>query len=165
MENGSTFQLVEIVVTLVGIAVAAGMTAYQLNRSISIRRARLKHDLEVLRLTKDLGIDMKELHNRVEGELKSFVSGEMELEERSLIHDPRFIGMTIYGLAVFFGFTVWTVYLVQDGFSWWAILTGLFAFGGIMQPFVAWNHAKENRTSSADTTPQTEMPDQFHSDR
>jgi hypothetical protein len=32
-------------------------------------------------------------------------------------------------LATVFG--LWTVYLVRDGFSWWALASGFFAFVGL----------------------------------
>lgn len=138
-------KILEIIVTLVGIGVTTSLTVYQLRRTISIRRARLKHDLEMLDLAKRLDIPAIKLQNRLEKELKDFVESEAALQARSPLSDPQFIGMTIYGIVVFIGFSLWTIYLLRDGFTWWSILTGLFALGGLMQPVIAWQEISSHR--------------------
>lgn len=41
------------------------------------------------------------------------------------------LGLRLYGLVMVAVFSVWTAYIVRDGFRWWAILTGFFAFSGL----------------------------------
>ena len=40
-------------------------------------------------------------------------------------------GMLLYGAVLLVGFGLWTVYLVSDGFTPWAIATGFGAFSGL----------------------------------
>lgn len=113
MEN-----IAEILITLAGIGVTTGLAVYQLRRTISIRRARLKHDLEMLDLAMKLNLPTGSLQERLKEELENFATDEAALQNRSPMSDPQFIGMSIYGLVVFLGFLLWTVYLLRDGFTW-----------------------------------------------
>jgi hypothetical protein len=45
-----------------------------------------------------------------------------------------------WGSAFAFGFGYWTVYLLQDEFTCWSLLTGLFAAGGILN---LWNYLSQ----------------------
>lgn len=156
-------QTIEILVTLVGIGVTTSLAVYQLRRTISIRRARLKHDLEMLELANKLNLPTGNLHERLAEELEIFVENETALQARSPLSDPQFIGMSIYGLVVLIGFSVWTLYLVRDGFTWWALLTGVFALGGLMQPVVAWEEVnRRKKQNGSPPNPSNQADEKTH---
>ena len=146
---------IEIIITFVGLIVTATIAISQLHRTISIRRARLKHDLEMLKLTKDLGFPSGRLEKLLEEDINTFLEEESMRGAQKWYSDPEIIGMTIYGFAVLIGFGLWTNYLLRDGFTWWAVLTGFFAFGGIGQPFVAWKSFQKRKKAKIEAKHKT----------
>ncbi|MGZ8224436.1 MAG: hypothetical protein ACXWTK_10280 [Methylobacter sp.] len=123
----------EIVVTLVATLVTALITLFLIQRS-ALQRAKLTHRLEILELAKRLNCDEANFKNLIK---KRVASSYIE-KDRPFIASAKFLGQLIFGIAVFVGFTWWTLYLIQQGYAQWAVLSGIFALIGTVIPFIAW---------------------------
>lgn len=130
---------IEPLVTAVGIAIGAVISIYQVRRAISPKRSSLHHDLETLKLAKELGIPAKALEDEIIQRLSKL---ESEYKPPKWRFTGEVIGQSVFGIILAIGLGYWTYYLSRDPFSWWSVLTGLFAFAGIMQPFVALSEQK-----------------------
>ena len=119
----------EIIFQAMGVVVAAVLGTTQVMTRLPKSRATLKHDLEVLKLL-DRTHPKRELIER----------HVLQSIERIYIRDRRGwvkSGFVVHqwddfviGIVCLFGGSLWTLYLVRDGFTWWALLTGFVAFGG-----------------------------------
>ncbi|MGZ8186587.1 MAG: hypothetical protein ACXWTL_09095 [Methylobacter sp.] len=123
----------EIVVTLVATLVTALITLFLIQRS-ALQRAKLTHRLEILELAKRLNCDEANFKNLIK---KRVASSYIE-KDRPFIASAKFLGQLIFGIAVFVGFTWWTLYLIKQGYAQWAVLSGIFALIGTVIPFIAW---------------------------
>ncbi len=110
-----------------GVAGGAVASAFQARNLIPPTRARLKADLEILKMLDpaDEGAPLVREHTT-------------RTIRRLYGHDERSSHLTIYswgdlilGLILLPVFSVWTVYLVKAGQYWWTPVTGFAAFAGI----------------------------------
>ncbi|CAA9890156.1 conserved membrane hypothetical protein [Candidatus Methylobacter favarea] len=123
----------EIVITLVATFVIALITLLLIQRSASLR-ATLTHSLEVLELAKRLNCNEADFKNLIKKRLEPFY-----LEtDRPFITSAKLLGQLLFGMAVFIGFTWWSLYLIKQGYAQWAVLSGIFALIGMVIPFIAW---------------------------
>lgn len=114
-----------------GVMVGAGVALYQILRAIAPGASRLKHDLEVLQLAKAVGIDTSALESRLRNQVASIGRHGRVLYPRELVWTPQLLAGLGMAVALFIGFGAWTAYILRDGFTWWALLTGALAFGGV----------------------------------
>lgn len=126
-------ELIEIIVTIIGIAAATALGVFQFQNKVSLRRERLKHDLEMLKLSKELKWDTAEFENDLKLRFKTFE--KESTVKRKTPFSEEYIGATISSFAIFIGLTVWTIYLLKDGFTWWGVLTGWIALSMLSAPF------------------------------
>ncbi|CAN5646661.1 hypothetical protein BH20ACI4_BH20ACI4_08150 [soil metagenome] len=129
----------EILVTVIGIVVGAVISIYQVSRAISPKRSSLHHDLETLKLARELEIPAKTLEDEI---IQRLAKLEPDYKPPKWRITGDVIYQSVFGIIVALGLGYWTYYLSKDVFSWWSVLTGLFAFGGLMQPFVAFSEQK-----------------------
>jgi hypothetical protein len=91
---------------------------YKLRDSRPRRRATLKADLELLRAVREQKLDCRSLEARVQADLSHLANRGARTDWWAVAAGS--VLATVFGL--------WTVYLVRDGFSWWALASGFFAF-------------------------------------
>jgi len=116
---------------------AAGILAYFIAlflqwgrlRPSFTRRSTLKTDLEILRILKELGHPSTENVRKYVDDAIANIYVSREPPKRLWVHDWT---LFVTGFAFTLGFSAWTWYLVRDGFSGWAIVTGFFAFTGVI---------------------------------
>lgn len=133
-ESGIDWELV-IKVVSGGIAAVGGI--WKLVQSVRGSRARLAADIEILGKL-PVGHPQKPVLER----------SIQQSIDRLYSPQHRMSGFEVaYGIIVGAGFTVWTVWLMRDGFSWWGVLTGFFAMGGIGVLFGAIDLSERERKS------------------
>ena len=109
----------EIIVLVVGLLVAT-MVIVALIRGNSVRRTKLRQDLEMLESARKKGDDL--------GDFESFnINKENQFEVNT-----AFVLQGIVGIGLLGGFSWWTNYLIQKGLAWWGISTGIFALIGLL---------------------------------
>ncbi|MDD5580075.1 MAG: hypothetical protein PHY16_12450 [Methylobacter sp.] len=123
----------EIVLTLVATLLTTLVAIFLIQRS-ALLRAKLTHRLEIMELAKRLNCDEANFKNLIK---KRFESSDIE-KDRSFITSAKLLGKIIFGIVVFIGFTWWTLYLIEQGYAQWAVVSGIFAFIGTVIPFIVW---------------------------
>ena len=130
---------------LIGMAVA-GYKAYQLGVGGIQSRLALKRDLEVLKMLAptDPG------HALVKAHVDQLIQKLYEphpppIRKRLKDLEPKKWGDFATGIFTFLGFSLWTAYLDRHGFSWWSVLTGLFAMSGIYGIFDSYGLMPDSR--------------------
>jgi len=121
-------------VTALGILVGAGVTVYQVKRTIPPGRSSLRHDLETLKLAKELKIPAKALEDDIVQRLAKL---EPDYQSPKWRITTDVIAQSLFGIILALGLGYLTYHLSKDGFSWWSLLAGFFALGGLGQPFIA----------------------------
>lgn len=120
---------VEIQATLAGVLVVALVTILQI---LDLRRAKHTHRQKIQELSESLA----------GGGIKSSTVAGYESTRRKkkycLISTFSLILQFIFGLIVFAFFSCWALYLINEGFTGSAILSGITALVGIIMPFVVW---------------------------
>jgi len=124
----------ELVLKIAGVAVGAAVSLYQLrNRQPKfIGRSRLKADLEILKMLESSdpdGPNYRTVKQSIDATIAKVYEGSIQQGgfKRPKEYDWSLL---ITGIIFLPGFSFWTWYLVRDGFTWWAPLTGFFAFSG-----------------------------------
>lgn len=134
MDWGIILMAISIIVTAV---IAFFRIRTEWRKVAPTSRFALKRDLEILGLIKSslpkdpkYEIVKKSIDDKID-EIYSPVQqiGFKSLREKRLREYNWPI--LIFGFILLIGFSIWTWYLVKDGFTWWALLTGFFAFAGI----------------------------------
>lgn len=138
-EETSMKDVIEPLITAIGIVIGALISIYQVRRAISPKRSSLHHDLETLKLARELNIPAKVLEDEI---IQRLAKLEPDYKPPRWRFTGEVIGQSVFGIVLAIVLGYWTYYLSRDGFSWWSVLTGLFAFGGIMQPFAALSEQK-----------------------
>jgi hypothetical protein len=133
IKKGGLMIALEIVVTLVATLLTALITIFLIQRS-ALLRAKLTHRLEILELAKRLNCDEANFKNLIK---KRFESAYTD-KNSSFITTVKLLGQLIFGIAVFIGFTWWTLYLIKQGYTQWAVLSAAFALIGTLIPFIVW---------------------------
>lgn len=147
--------LVEVL-TVIGTVVGILATFFGLRRiEPALRpRSRLKADLEILRMLepKDPEYDIVRRH------IDTTITKLYELRgQQGGIKGLRVYNWSAFALGIicFPGFTFWTWYLVNDGFSWWAIATGWFAFAALGWVYIGFEEKRVPLSSDAGTAKDT----------
>ena len=128
----------EIVVTLVATLTTLMLTIFIIERN-ALRRIRLKNSLEALDLAKKLNCDQACFNDLVKSDFEPFTVEKKRPYPLSF----RFLGQTIFGIAVFIGFAGWTYYLLNQEYIWWAAASAVFALIGMVMPFIIWRGFKQ----------------------
>ena len=111
----------DTILRTIPVLLATAGAIYKFKDARPRRRANLKADLELLKAAREQRIDCEDFQASIESELSRLRrSGEK--------HEWPTIAFGSV-LALLFG--IWTVYLVSDGFTLWALGTGFFTFVGI----------------------------------
>jgi hypothetical protein len=142
--------LAKAVGSIIGVA-AAGYQAYRLGVRNFRSRTTLKRDLDILKMVDqaDPGHAILKAHvDRMIRELYAPPAPSVRKRLPSPKHIRAFVSTLardfpkpkkpsdfVSGLLSFVGFSVWTAYLDRGGFSWWSLLTGVFALSGLLGIF------------------------------
>lgn len=146
-------ELAQPLVTVVGIIVGAVVSIYQVKRAVSQKRSSLHHDLETLKLARELQIPAKALEQEITQRL-----AKLEPDYQTELHiTGAVIAQSLVGIVLAIGLGYWTYYLSRNGFSWWSVLTGFFAFGCLMQPFVAFSEQQRRDEFTASDSKKPEL--------
>jgi hypothetical protein len=113
----------ETILKPVPIVVAAVTAAYKLKDVKPRRRASLKSDLELLKMASDQGIPCADLTRHINAEFRHLYvrTGQDEIQWVT----------AAFGALCLLVFSTLTAYVVRDGFSGWALVTGYFAVAGL----------------------------------
>lgn len=144
--------IITSVVTVIGIAVGAALTIYQIKRTIPLKRSSLQHDLATLKLAKELGFPANALQDDVVQRLAKF---ELHYRPPKLRDPGKVIMQSVFGVLLALGLGYWTYYLSRDGFNPWSVLTGIFTISALAQPFVALEEGKRNAEKAELTESKT----------
>lgn len=124
-----------IIATLLGVAMAFSRIRLEWRKIAPTSRFALKRDLEILALLKKSDpedpkyeVVKKAIDDKID-EIYSPVQ-QIRLKKLKDYKDYNW-GIIIFGFILLIVFSLWTWYLVKDGFTWWALLTGFFAFAGL----------------------------------
>lgn len=99
---------------------------YQL-RNLRLRfRSSIKTDLEILKMIEPTDPNFEIVQTNINESIKK-VYGDPTKKKFKVYNPPDFYG----GLLWCIGFTYWTYHLCKDGFSFWSLITGFFAFAGL----------------------------------
>jgi hypothetical protein len=131
VEQTNVKDSVDLALKALGLVATAAFSLYQARNLLPGNRSRLQTDLEILKLLDADHPIYSQAKARVDSELER-AFGE---EAKGRFAPPRVYDWSrlVSGTVFATGFTAWTIYIVRHGFSWWAILTGLMALGGLGQ--------------------------------
>jgi hypothetical protein len=135
----------DMILRAVGVLIGAAGTIYQITRRDPRWRATLKADIEILNLLDD-GESKEIIKRNVDRVVQSrypvrAVEEGVETKRRSVrVYN---VSNLVIGIIFLVGFGYWTFSLVEDGWNWWAILTGFFAFGGLGNIMMAFDRQYE----------------------
>lgn len=117
--------LIKAVVALTGVI----GTVYQFKNIRPKMRSKLKTDLEILSMLEKDDPNHKLVQEYVNESMKGLYSlaGSRKSDGSRITSWGDFI----FGIIFTSLFTTATIYIVQDGWNWWALLTGFFVFAGI----------------------------------
>jgi hypothetical protein len=99
---------------------------YQLRNLRLTFRSSIKTDLEILKMLEPNDPNYEIVRENINDSIKR-VYGDPNKKRFKIYSQGDFYG----GLMCSIMFSYWTYYLCQDGFSFWGLLTGLIAAGGI----------------------------------
>lgn len=141
-----------IVLQGLGIVLTAIFAIWQLRNLIPKTKSALKIDLDIFHLIEEADPN----HAVIKKHIDKRIVAIYVLERTGKIHSwgDFIIGLTIAGV-----FSILTVYLVRNGFSWWSLLTGPFALvgiGGILNGLEEKASKVEDNTASAEEEPPAE---------
>ena len=93
-------------------------------------RAKLKTDLEILRLLdhEKQKEDYELVEKHIDRTITELYAPPIKKLKPSRAINKGVIALGVTGFIGLIGFSYWTWYIVSDGFSWWSIMTGYFAF-------------------------------------
>lgn len=116
-------------------------------RSLEPRlRSKLKTDSEILSRLDPESSAYKNLKLNIEaGVEKLYAQPAKKHRVGDVVADWRDLAI---GVVFVVGFGFWTAYLVRDGFTWWSLLTGYFAFAGIGFIALGFGLASPDRTNT-----------------
>ncbi len=126
----------DVILRAVGVLIGAVGTVYQLIVRDPRWRSTLKTDIEILNLLDAEDENRKYIQQNIDKTVRSrYPYEELTAEE---LEEVKREGLRVYstsnliiGIVFSVGFGYWTFSLLADGWNWWALLTGFFAFGGL----------------------------------
>jgi hypothetical protein len=135
----------DMILRAVGVLIGAAGTIYQITRRDPRWRATLKADIEILNLLEE-GESKETIRRNVDRVVQSrypvkVVEEGTEVKQRGVrLYN---VSNLVIGVVFLVGFGYWTFSLVEDGWNWWAILTGFFALGGLGNIMMAFDRQYE----------------------
>ena len=122
----------DIVFKALGIVVSAIVGATQIVGRLPKSRTTLKHDLEVLKLLpeehQDRALIEAHIRSNIERIYAPAAGQPRKVLEVFAVHQwSDFIGGSLLALVA----TIVALYMIRDGWTWWAILPCFVALGGI----------------------------------
>ena len=112
----------ETALRVVPLVAGALISLYRLQSLEPRLRSRLKSDSEILSRLDPESPAYELLKRNIEaGVERLYAQPAAELKWKDLA----------IGVIFVVGFGFWTAYLVRDGFTWWALLTGYFTLAGV----------------------------------
>ena len=111
----------DTILKAIPIVFAVATAIYKFRDTRPRRRATLKADLELLKTAREQNLACEDFQAYVQTELSHLYARTKRTQW----------GWVVFGSVFALSFGVWTAYLVSDGFSWWALATGFFAFVGL----------------------------------
>ncbi len=118
----------EMVLQLISIVVGAFFSYKNFANSLPTSRAQLKADLDILKLLDPQDPNYGLVHDQVTASVRRIYRRHIPRDVASPSRMPNWTMLIFYAVVTLL-LTIWTVYLLRDGFSWWALATGFFAFG------------------------------------
>lgn len=112
----------EIVIKAIGALIGAIVAYTQIKSTHPISRATLKADLEILKLIDKSDSNYKLIKDNFDSRIRHLYGSRTKYTSWPTV---------IFGALWASGFAYWTFYIVKDGFSWWSLLTGYLAIGGL----------------------------------
>lgn len=116
----------------IGTSVLSTIITAMVKNLISDPRSNLKTDLEILKLLTSTDPVYETLKGQIVASIESIYlesgkSAELKLGNMKIYGLKDFL----LGFVLLLLFSIWTIFLSINGFSWWSLLTGFFALGGI----------------------------------
>lgn len=128
----------EIILQAVGLVVGAIFSLLQVRNAVHGSRSTLKTDLEILKL-----LDPADPNHAL---VRAHVTESMHKIYPNQAAGATAGGFKVYnwqrfiiGITFSLIFSIITLYLLREGFSWWALITGFFAVGGFGNLFMAFD--------------------------
>jgi hypothetical protein len=144
--------------TVIGIvaglgSVVAAFLKFRDARPLQNKRSRLKTDIEILRMLKSTDPEYDTVKEHVAVAIQDIYKKRDEKEGTFKVHNWEYF---LLGLIATVGLTTWTVFLVKDVFSWWSLLTGVYAFASLAIFTSSFSAASEGKSllSSFSATPR-----------
>ncbi len=116
----------EIVLAAIGTIIAALIGFYQIKISLPKPRFRLKTDLEILKLMGDKHNQYNVVKEQVDDLISDIYTTPIKLSDAK---EKQYYFFRVIYVILGSCFLFWTYYILIDGWSWWAILTGYFSLG------------------------------------
>jgi hypothetical protein len=132
----------DVILKAATILVGALFSALQLRKLIPRSRTQLKADLEILKLLDPADPNFPLLKSHIDAQIKATYSAGTGRHSQFKVQDT---GHLVIGIIMCLVFIPWTLYLVRDGFTWWALGTGFFAFAGFGNLMMAFETPREPR--------------------
>ena len=148
------WEIILMAISIIGGAVIAFFRIRTEWRKIApTSRFALKRDLEILGLIKSsLPKDPKYkiVKKAIDDKIDEIYSPVQQIGFKR-VREYNW-GILIFGFILLIVFSLWTWYLVKDGFTWWALLTGFFAFAGIGNIINGLEKKQKKPEKSSDTS-------------
>jgi hypothetical protein len=112
-----------------GIIIGVVVSFYQLRNIMPRSRSTLKIDLEILKLLEPSDPNYSILKAHIDKSIQQ--TYRLEQQQRFTNFHVYSWGDFIFGVIFAFVFSIGTLYLLKDGFTWWVVLTIFLALGGI----------------------------------
>lgn len=117
----------DLVLKAIGIVIGAVGTFWQLRNVISKLRSTLKTDLEIFKMLQPADPNYDILKEHLTNSIRKIYLPEEGSRGFNVYSWPDFI----FGVVFMLGFSIWTFYILKDGFNGWALLTAFFAIAGL----------------------------------
>lgn len=125
--------VIDFVLKALGLIAAIIVSLYQW-RNVNVipkRRSTLKTDLEILKMLKpeyhSEDPSYQTIKNNVDDAIVKIYSKRNWAKLKEVPGQPDFI----ISITILLVFSIWTVYLLKDGFTPWALVFGFFALAGL----------------------------------
>jgi hypothetical protein len=139
----------DIVFRAVGALIGLGGFIYQWILRDPRWRSTLKADIELYNILDKDDPNREIIHHNISKVVRSRYLDVKKLgaEEELGAARPRFrvynVSNLVLGIIFLGGFGYWTFALLADGWNWWALITGFFAFGGLGNLMIAFDKRYE----------------------
>lgn len=139
----------EIIIKALGVVIGAAGTFYQVRNILPKSRSTLKSDLEILKLLEPGDPLHETVRRHVSRQVAYLYPPRRKKPKRGIIYSSTDFWT---GVLMAVMFTTWTIYLTRDGFTWWAVLTGFVALGGLGGILTGLENPREKAKNTAQTS-------------